>query len=55
MVETSGQKVSEDKVKPTTLEVEIHRCLFHNENREEFETDWNGTRRLASESTSVEQ
>ena len=42
-------------MKPKTLEIEIHRRLFHYKIQEEFGAEQNGTRRLASESTSVEQ
>ena len=50
-----GKKVSVSEDKRTTFEIEIHRCLAHVEIPEERRTEGNGTRRLANESTPVDQ
>ena len=53
MVETRSQKVSEDK--STTLEKEIHRSPDQVEDQAGRGIEGNGTRRLTSESTHLEQ
>ena len=53
MVETGCQKSSD--VRKTMLEVEVHPNQAMNENREKHGSDGRGNRRLASESTPVEQ
>ena len=53
MVETRSQKSSEER--KTMLEVEVHPDLAMNENREVHGPEGRGNRRLASETTPVEQ
>ena len=53
MVETTSQKSSEER--KAMLEVEVHPDQAMNENREIYGPEGRGNRRLASESTPVEQ